>query len=180
VSRNITAVTDPSHGPVFRLLADDHERLDALLERATATGDAIAPLEYAEFRRGLLRHIGMEEKILLPAAQRARGGEPLPVAARLRLDHGALAALLVPTPSAGIVAALRAILARHNPLEEGPDGVYATCERLVGDGGPALLAALRAAPEVPVAPHVDGPRVMAATRRALARAGYASDFETER
>jgi hypothetical protein len=42
----------------------------------------------------------MEEKVLLPAAQKARGGEPLQIAAKLRLDHGALAALLVPTPTA--------------------------------------------------------------------------------
>jgi hypothetical protein len=49
-----------------------------------------------------------------------------------------------------------------------PDCVYATCERLVGDGS----AALRAAPAVPVAPHVDGSRIVEATRRALARAGY--------
>jgi hypothetical protein len=31
---------------------------------------------------------------------------------------------------------------------------------------------LRAAPEVPVAHHADGPRVIDAIRRALARAGY--------
>ena len=62
----------------------------------------------------------MEEKILLPAAQRATGGEPLPAAARLRLDHGALAALLVPTPTPAILATMRGILARYNALEEGP------------------------------------------------------------
>jgi hypothetical protein len=62
----------------------------------------------------------MEEKILLPAAQRARGGEPLPAAARLRLDHGAPAALLVPTPTPAILATMRGILARHNALEEEP------------------------------------------------------------
>jgi hypothetical protein len=80
-------------GPIARYLADDHARLEALLTRG-----ATDPAAYADFRRGLLRHIGMEEEeILLPAAQRTRGGEPLPAAARLRLDHGALAAL-VPTP----------------------------------------------------------------------------------
>lgn len=157
---------------IARLLGDDHARLDALLVRAPHD-----PIAYAEFRKGLLRHIGMEEKILLPAAQRARGGEPLPEAARLRLDHGALAALLVPTPTPAILAALRGILARHNALEEGPAGVYAACERLAGPGLEALLAALAAAPEVPVHPHVDTPLVMDATRRALARAGYAlEDF----
>lgn len=31
---------------------------------------------------------------------------------------------------------------------------------------------LRAAPEVPVRPHFDGPEIMGATRRVLARSGY--------
>jgi hypothetical protein len=86
----------PHHvlGAVARFLADDHERLDALLRSAVAQPGTIGQAAYAEFRAGLLKHIGMEEKILLPAAQRARGGEPLPIAAKLRLDHGALAALL--------------------------------------------------------------------------------------
>ena len=160
-------------GRIERLLGDDHARLDALLARAA--GD---PSAYAEFRKGLLRHIGMEEKILLPAAQRARGGDPLPAAAKLRADHGALAALLVPTPTPTILRALRGILARHNALEEGPDGVYAACERLAGDEIDALVRALDAAAEVPVSPHVDSQLVMDATRRALARAGYAlEDFQ---
>jgi len=54
---------------------------------------------YAEFRAGLLKHIALEEKILLPAAQRLNGANPLPIAAKPRLNHGALAALLVPTPT---------------------------------------------------------------------------------
>jgi hypothetical protein len=159
-------------GPIARLLMADHERLDALLRRAFATPGAIDHEAYAAFRRGLLRHIGMEEKILLPAAQRARGGEPLPCAARLRLDHGALAALLVLPPRGAIGNAIRAILERHNALEEGPEGAYAACERLAGPEADALLAALIAAPEVPVSPNVDGPLVVDAMRRALVRAGY--------
>ena len=162
----------PGAGPVARLLTDDHARLDALLQRAVARPGEIDAVAYAQFRAGLLKHIGMEEKILLPAAQRARGGEPLPTAAKLRLDHGALAALLGPSPTPKIVAAIRAILAAHNRIEEAPGGVYEVCEQLVGAEGAALLARLREAPEVPVHPHVDGPRIMDAARRALARAGY--------
>ena len=64
----------------------------------------------------------MEEKILLPAAQRLRGGEPLLIASKLRLDHGALAALLMPTPTVAIIARIRGILKGHNALEEGPGG----------------------------------------------------------
>lgn len=156
---------------IGRYLADDHSRLEALLRAAVAPG-GVAHAAYAEFRKGLLRHIGLEEKILLPAVQRARGGIPLPAAARLRLEHGAIAALLVPTPTVRIVGALRAILAHHNALEEGPDGVYAACEGILGREADAVLAALRAMPEVRVSPHADGPEVMDAVGRALERAGY--------
>jgi hypothetical protein len=158
-----------------RYLRADHERLEALLTRATARPEAIDLEAYGAFRRGLLRHIGLEEKILLPAARRWRGGEPLPAATRLRRDHGALAALLVPTPTPAIVAAIRSILADHNRIEEAPDGVYDACEQLAGTTHGELCAALQAAPEVPVSPYNDGELVVAATRRALMRAGYDPD-----
>lgn len=159
-------------GRLCRFLADDHARLDALLLRAIAPAGEIDSAVYAEFRAGLLKHISMEEKILLPAVQRARGGEALPLAAKLRLDHGALAALLVPTPMPAIIATFRTILAAHNAIEEGSEGVYETCEQLVGAEADTLLAQLHATPEVPVAHHANGPKVIDAIRRALARAGY--------
>jgi hypothetical protein len=105
----------------------------------------------------------MEEKILLPAAQRWHGGTPLPLAAKLRLDHGAL-------------AALRTILAAHNTREEDPGGLYDTCEQWAGAEAEELLAQLHAAPTVPVAPYSDGPHVMPVVRRALTRAGYDLDL----
>jgi hemerythrin HHE cation binding domain-containing protein len=163
---------DLMSGQLYRFLADDHARLDALLQRAIASPDNIDRAAYAGFRAGLLKHISLEEKILLPAARRARGGEPLPLAAKLRLDHGALAALLVPMPTPAIISTLRTILTAHNATEESPEGVYETCEHLVKTEADTLLAQLRAAPEVPVAQHADGPRVVEAMRRALARAGY--------
>jgi hypothetical protein len=137
-----------------------------------AAGGVIDRAAYAEFRTGLLRHISLEEKILLPAAQRWQGGNPLPLAARLRLDHGALATLLVPTPTPAIIVAIRTVLTTHNTLEEGPRGVYERCEHLAGAEADALMAQLRAAPDVPVAPYADGPQVMRVVRRALARARY--------
>ena len=159
-------------GPLTHFLAGDHTRLDGLLRRAMTEASTIDRAAYAEFRAGLLKHISLEEKILLPAAQRWQGGVPLPLAAKLRLDHGALAALLVPTPTPAIIAALRTILVAHNALEEGPGGVYERCEQLAGAEVDGLLAQLHAAPEVPVAPYADGPQVMSVVRRALARAGY--------
>jgi len=159
-------------GPIHRFLAGDHARLDALLQSAVARADEIDRPAYASFRAGLLKHIGMEEKILLPAIRRAQDGLPYDRAERLRLDHGAIAALLVPTPTSTIVAALRAILTAHNPLEEDSGGLYELADRVLGENADAVLARLQGAPEVPVAAHSDGARVMEATRRALARAGY--------
>ena len=159
-------------GSLTRYLVEDHERLDGLLRRALERPPAVDMAAYDEFRRGLLRHIGIEEKLLFPAAQRANGGEPLPVASRLRLDHGALAALLVPPPTAKIIGAIRTILVGHNRLEDEAGGAYEICERLMGSEIAVLAAEVRAFPPVPVSPHVDDVRVVGAMRRALARAGY--------
>ena len=159
-------------GPLFRFLADDHVGLAGLLQRAVADPEKVDYGAYAEFRAGLLKHIAMEEKILLPAARRLRGGEALPIADKLRRDHGALAALLVPTPTPAIMATLRAILDTHNSIEEGPGGVYEVCEKLAGDEAESLVAEMRRMSDLKLAPHVDGPQVMDATRRALERAGY--------
>jgi hypothetical protein len=153
-------------------LADDHARLDALLRRADANPSVIDRAAYAEFRAGLLRHIAMEEKVLLPEAKRRRDGASLPIAKQLRADHAALAALMVPTPTHGLITAIRGVLEVHNQLEEGPAGVYETCEALAGADAEMLLERLRAVPEVPVAPHFDGPRLHAHIASLLkARAG---------
>lgn len=121
------------------LLAGEH----ADMERLLAAGD------FDGFRRMLLRHIGLEEKMLLPAARDARGGEPLPIAAQLRRDHAEIASLLVKAPTPESTQKLREVLARHNPLEEGPDGLYQTCERLLGpERSRELVERMRAMPAV--------------------------------
>lgn len=158
-------------GAIYRFLAADHERLDVLLQRAAASA-SIDRDDYAAFRAGLLRHIGMEEKVLLPAAQALRAGEPLPIASKLRMDHGAIAALLVPTPTLAIIAALRSILTAHNEIEEGPGGLYETCDTLAGGETDTLVNRLRAYPEVRMNAHVDGTKIIEATQRALRRAGF--------
>jgi hypothetical protein len=68
---------------------------------------------------------------------------------------------------------LRAVLGPHNELEERGEGLYALCERALGDGAAALLERLRTARDIPPAAHADGPQVMAVVRRALDAAGYA-------
>ncbi len=94
------------------------------------SGDTIDGAAYHQFRADLLKHIAVEEKILLPAVQRLRVGKPLTVAAKVRLDHDALAALLVAPPTAPVIAAIRAILKLHNAIEEDPGGMYGPVRRI--------------------------------------------------
>jgi hypothetical protein len=114
----------------------------------------------------------MEEKVVLPAIAQLQGGRPAAVAERLRLDHGALAALLVPPPTPTIIATIRSILQVHNVLEEQEGGLYQLFEQLAGSEAETLLEKLRTMPDVPVLPHNERPDVLEATRRAVARAGY--------
>lgn len=161
-------------GPLARYMLADHVRLDRLLELAVADPARFDHEAFERFRAGLMRHIGIEEKIMLADARRRRGGEPLPIARIVRVEHGALASLLVPTPDHALVAEIRALLERHNPREEGPGGVYETCEALAGDEVGALLYQAQRAPEVPPARHFDGPRAVRTAREALERASAAA------
>ena len=153
-------------GPVTEYLAADHARLDALLVRAVRDPGAIDLDAFGEFRAGLLRHIALEEKILFPAVREARG-ERHPDWMRLRIDHGALTSLLVPTPTPDIVAELRSILEPHNAIEEGAGALYESSDALLDAGAAALVARMRAYPPVKVAGYRDGPRVLRRAEDAL-------------
>jgi hypothetical protein len=131
-------------GPIARYLTEDHRRLEDLLARATADPGRIDPELFAQFRAGLLRHIGIEEKVLLPAA-----------------------------PRPDIIARLLEVLARHDALEEGPEGVYAACDDLVAGEVDAILEELRQYPPVRVAAHHDSPLVERHIEEALALARQA-------
>ena len=158
-------------GPIAAFLAKYHGRLDALLKKATA-GDAGIDLEaFGGFREGLLRHIGMEETILLPALLRCRGA-PVKLTDKLRLDHGALANLMMPEPSREIVSAIRHILEPHNRLEEDPGGFYEACDTLLASQAETLTQKMRSAPEVPLRPYSKRPQALEAAKRAMARAGF--------
>lgn len=161
---------------IYTYLTHDHERLDALLTRAAEGRDGIDLEPYAQFRQGLLRHIGIEERIVLPAVARFQNGKQAGVAQRLRLDHGALVALLVPPPSKGIIDTIRTILAAHNPLEENEGGLYQLVRKLAGNEAAELLEKIRSSPEVPALPFNDNPDILSVTRRAVERAGYNPGF----
>ena len=139
--------------PLYEFFTSDHRRIEDMLDKATENPDDIRMDYYHEFRTGLLKHIKMEEKILFPAAQKANNGKPIPLAARLRLDHGALTSLMVVPPNAGVIRVIRHILERHDVLEEEPGGMYDICEGLTEKETEYILIQLEAVTEVPVHPH---------------------------
>lgn len=143
-----------------------------MFNRALADPEKFDDEAYAEFRAGLLRHISIEEKILLPAVQRFRGGTPLPIAAKIHLDHGALVALMVPPPTKTVVSTIQTILTAHNKLEEKVEGLYELSEEAIGKNNDKLLSMMHAAAQIPVLPHNPDSKVLEATRRAVERAGY--------
>jgi hypothetical protein len=154
-------------GSISAFFRADHERLDRLLQQAVATPGRIDLEAFVSFRSGLLRHIALEEKILLPAVRRRRGGNPLALARRLRVDHGAIAHLLVPPPTPALVGELRSILEPHNRLEEGPGGLYSTCDALLESAAAQILEEARSYPDVKAAAFKDSPRACRVAKEAL-------------
>jgi hypothetical protein len=162
-------------GLICQYLEQDHMRMDDALRRATDCGEPFDSAAYMDFRGALLRHIGIEEKILFPAARAANSGDPLQHIEQLHLDHGAIGALLVPTPTGRIVEAIKTILRVHNVIEEGEGGLYERCEELLPDAG-AILVRIQAAPPVRMSAYVDNAVAMHSLRAALKRAGYSFGF----
>ncbi len=158
------------------LLREEHDRFEELLGASLADPERFDHEAFAAFRAMLLRHVAIEEKLLLPAARRLRGGEPLPEAHRIRIEHGALTSLVVPTPDAALAREIRDLLARHEAREEGDgeegnEGVFAKCEALLGEEeSRALAEKARVYPPIKALPHYDGPRVVRTAREALASA----------
>lgn len=147
----------------------DHARLHAELDAARA-GGGFHEAPFGRFRAGLLRHIGLEEKLLFPAVKRAAGALPEPVE-RLRVEHHALTLLLVPTPDLALAEEIEALLERHDAREEGAAGVYALCEAaLAGAASRELAIDAEARPTPPSAPHFDGPRAHRTAASALVAA----------
>jgi hypothetical protein len=61
------------------------------------------------------------------------------------------------------------VLAPHNLAEEGPDGLYETCDRLLAGEAESLVEKLQAFPTPPLAPHQESPLVERHIEEALAR-----------
>lgn len=139
-------------------LSRDHERLDALLAACLRADD---PQAYGAFRRGLLRHIAIEERVLFPLLRKT--GRATELERQLHRDHAALAVLLVPPPSRTEINQIASILQVHNEMEERGGGLYEVIEDLSKGKLAPIMTRVHAIPPVRVAVHADTPAV----RRAI-------------
>lgn len=153
---------------LHQFLSHDHDRLDRLLKESVRKDGSVDMESYTQFRTGILRHIWIEERVLFPEIRKAMGETP--VITQLHRDHAAISALLVPPPTRVEIEAIRAILIEHNPLEEGPGGLYENVEQLSGDALEELMSRVHAFPAVRQAPHTDTPVVRRSIEQLLREA----------
>lgn len=148
-------------------LARDHAQLDESLHQAIKNG-ILDSMHFQTFRARLLRHIAIEEKILFPSVPEiARKNR------RLKVEHAALASLLVPHPDAALAVEIESLLKAHNGAEEGPEGVYALFERALGkERSNALGERARTYAAVKMASYSDNPRAHRTAAAALAAAQH--------
>ncbi|MDQ2658600.1 MAG: hemerythrin domain-containing protein, partial [Bacteroidota bacterium] len=154
---------------LYAFFTDDHRRIEKLFQEATHNKNRVDLEIYYQFRIGLLTHIKMEEKILFVAAQKANGGEPLPLQAKLRLDHGALTSLMVCVPTPQVIQAVSYILEQHDILEEASGGMYEACEKLTQHETQEILDVLRNVTPVPVHPFNEAAYVIDVAKRSIER-----------
>lgn len=161
---------------LYDFFTADHRRIGIIFEKATIDKNSVGLEKYHRFRIGLLTHIKMEEKILFVAAQKANGGVPLPLQAKLRLDHGALTALLVCFPSPEVINMISHIMEQHDKLEEEQGGMYEACEKLAQREKQEVLEDLKNVTPVPVLPFNETSYALDVAKRAVERAGF--DFDS--
>jgi hypothetical protein len=103
-------------------LRDEHRALLAALDEALAGPSGFDPARYASFRAQLLRHMAVEERLVV-SPLRARQ-VVVPDGYEVRVEHAALAALLAAAPDAALAVELRALLTAHCAREEAPGGLF--------------------------------------------------------
>lgn len=156
---------------VQRLL-EDHASNQGKLQ-ACVRADGTVDLErFNEFRHGLLRHIAIEETLVMPALARILGAEPVMRKAQRR-EHAGIAALCVPTPSLEWIEDLRELLAHHQRVEEAPDSLHDLVAQHLADDE-ALLEAVKSFPRLTLPDFAHGPRVKALLQQVMVLVGLSA------
>ena len=124
-----------------------------MLDATVAPSGQVDLARFDQFRRRLLWHIAVEERLLMPRLIECLGRPPR-FQKGMRKDHEGLVALCVATPNAEWIENLRELLGYHNQLEEQENGLFALVDQHFGDD-PLVLAAIDGLPPPEVPPFSD-------------------------
>ncbi len=153
-------------------LTRDHVAIPRMLDRCLLPSGAVDLRRFDEFRRFALRHVMIEERVLMPLLERRLGRAPAFQNA-MRKDHEAIAALCVPTPDPEWIGDLRELMTYHNQVEEQPGGFYALFDQHLAAEEKAVEAAFAALPALVLPPLQRGPQVGELLREVLRQLGLA-------
>lgn len=148
---------------IVRVMDQQHRRLDWLLGEAVGDQQRLDAGAYTAFRETMLRHIGIEEKVLLAGLREA--GVPWSRAAAIHREHAAFAALLAGEPDLAVALEVDRLFTQHLRLEEGPEGLFATCQRALS--AEVLVVSAHAYPRVRPAPWSKAPWIPRTVETAL-------------
>lgn len=159
--------------PVSTSLVAEHRSLVRRLGRCLTPDGGVDLKRFDAFRRKLLHHIAVEEKVLLPALEKKLGSPPL-CRESLRREHAGLAAMCVLNPDRGWVLELQSLLAHHHRVEESRDGFFALCDAHLAGEATALRQAFDAVPPLTLSSLQPGQRVRQQLADVLQETGLAS------
>ncbi len=155
------------------VLQHEHAELIALLDRCVEPSGGVNLRAFDEFRRRQLRHLAIEEKVVMPALARRKKLVPAFQNA-LRKDHESIVVLCVTSPNPDFVRDLKELIAWHQRVEEQPGGLYDLFDRFVGDD-PQVATALAQLPPVALPPLASGKEVAQVLRQLMRELGLSAE-----
>jgi len=151
-------------------LTQTHEQLRDLLSKSLSI-QGVQIEHYETFRTELLKHIGVEEHIVLPLVEE-RSPQRFFALRQIRLEHKAIGVLLALPPTGEIITVLRNLLKKHDFLEETPDTLYDILDECCVADQPELLERIKDYPGLPLSEIVSGTPTIDDAKRAIYSAGY--------
>ncbi|MCU0701650.1 MAG: hemerythrin domain-containing protein [Myxococcaceae bacterium] len=142
-------------GRISAVLTAMHDELRRDLDACLLAEGGVDVERFDTYRHALLRHISLEEQVLMPALIAARGRPP-DFRNGLRKDHAGIAALCVPMPEREWLENLKDLLDEHYRIEEEPGGFLDQCDEALAARAETVLAAIARHPTPALAPFKRG------------------------
>ncbi len=114
------------------VLLREHRELLAMIAACTPRDGEVDLQAFDRYRLRQLRHVAIEEKVLLPVLAGRASLSPA-FQNGLRKDHEAIVVLCVTAPDPDFVHDLQEFISWHQRVEEQPGGLFDLYDQQVGD-----------------------------------------------